>query len=154
MGEAGVWWGALIAWLTCVVAVDCLHRRVPNGLVLVGGIVASIALLLDKQPLGAEWSDALVASSLGFTTFLLFYCLGLMGAADVKFAAALGLWIGAWPLLWVWAGASVLAALHALVLIAWRRHTGLPRTRKREIPYAAHMAVTTMGWLIWQHHMS
>lgn len=85
---------------------------------------------------------------------LLFYALGLMGAADVKFAAALGLWIGPWPLLWVWVGASLLAGVHALALLVWRSRTGLPRTRKREIPYAAHMAMVTMGWLAWQHHMS
>lgn len=123
-------------------------------MVLVGAALAGLSLALNAHPLGLKVEQALTASTAGFLALLAFYALGLMGAADVKFAAALGLWIGAWPLLWVWAGASVLAALHALVLIAWRRHTGLPRTRKREIPYAAHMAVMTMGWLIWRHQMS
>lgn len=98
--------------------------------------------------------QALGAAIGGFSLLLVFYALGLMGAADVKFAAVLGLWIGPWPLLWVWVGASLLAGVHALALLVWRSRTGLPRTRKREIPYAAHMAVVTMGWLVWQHHMS
>lgn len=104
--------------------------------------------------MGVTRGQALVGASAGFVGLLFFYATGLMGAADVKFAAALGLWIGPWPLLWVWVGASLLAGVHALALLAWRLRTGLPRTRKREIPYAAHMAVVTMGWLVWQHHMS
>lgn len=126
----------------------------PNFLVLLGAAFAVAAVALNRQPLGLTWQEAGFAALAGFATLLLFYLLGLMGAADVKFAAALGLWIGPWPLLWVWVGASLLAGLHALALLAWRHHTGLRRTRKREIPYAAHMAAVTMGWLVWQHHMS
>lgn len=104
--------------------------------------------------MGVDWRAALIAAVTAFVALLVFYALGLMGAADVKFAAALGLWIGPWPLLWVWVGASVLAGLHAIALLIWRHRTGLPRTRKREIPYAAHMAAVTMGWLVWQHHVA
>lgn len=119
-----------------------------------GAAVAILALAFGIQPLDISFLQALQAGLGAFSTLLVFYALGLMGAADVKFAAALGLWVGLWPLLWVWVGASLLAGLHALALLAWRRHTGLPRTRKREIPYAGHMAVVTMGWLLWQQQMS
>lgn len=144
----------LLAWLACVAACDLGHRRVPNYLVTTGAAFAVLGLMFSWQPMGLTWRDAGVAGLGGFAVLLPFYLAGLMGAADVKFAVALGLWIGPWPLLWVWMGASLLAGVHALALLAWRQHTGLPRTRKREIPYAAHMAVTTMGWLIWRHHMS
>ena len=144
----------LFAWLGVAVFWDWKARRIPNWLVLGGVALAGLSLALNVHPLGLDVEQALTAATAGFLALLAFYALGLMGAADVKFAAALGLWIGPWPLLWVWIGASLLAALHALILIGWRRHTGLPRTRKREIPSAAHMAEMTMGWLIWRHQMS
>lgn len=113
-----------------------------------------LSLVFSRQPLQLTWVHALAGGLGGLLALTLFYAMGVMGAADVKFATALGLWIGPWPLLWVWVGASLLAGVHALALLAWRFRTGLPRTRKREIPYAAHMAVVTMGWLAWQHHMA
>lgn len=121
---------------------------------LVGVALAGVSLALNVHPLNLTAEQALTAAAGGFVALLAFYAMGLMGAGDVKFAAALGLWLGPWPLLWVWVSASLLAGAHALALLAWRRHTGLPRVHKREIPFAAHMAVMTMGWLIWQHHMS
>lgn len=141
----------LLLWLSCIAACDLRHRRVPNLLVLAGAVLALLVLALGRQPLGVDWSGALLAGSVAFAALLIFYGLGLMGAADVKFAAALGLWLGPWPMLWVWIGASLLAAGHALALMAWRRHTGLPRTRKREIPYAAHLAIVTMAWMFGSH---
>ncbi|WP_225782920.1 prepilin peptidase [Xenophilus sp. Marseille-Q4582] len=144
----------LSIWLVCIATCDLRHRRVPNLLVLAGVCTAVVALVGGWQPLGVDWRTAVMTAATAFAVLLGFYAVGLMGAADVKFAAALGLWIGPWPLLWVWVGASLLAGVHALALLVWRSRTGLPRTRKREIPYAAHMAVMTMGWLAWQHHMS
>lgn len=141
----------LLAWLGCVVLCDWRCRRVPNALVLTGAALAASALAFDAQPWGVGARQALMAGAAGFGALLVFHALGLMGAADVKFAAALGLWIGPVPLLRVWIGASLLAGLHALALLAWRRYTGLPRARRREIPYAAHMAGVTIGWMAWQH---
>ena len=142
----------LCIWLICIIASDWRHRRVPNVLVLTGAALALLALMTGLQPFALTWSSALMAAGIGFAAMLIFYALGLMGAADVKFVAALGLWLGSWSLLWVWIGASLLAALHSLVLIAWRGRTQLPRLRRREIPYAAHLAAVTIGWLIWQNH--
>lgn len=130
-----------------------MYRRVPNTLVLGGAVMALLVLAVDRQPLGVGWLEALGAAVAGFLALLVFYAFRLMGAADVKFAAALGLWVGFWPLVWVWVGASLLAGLHALALMTWRRRMGFTRTRKREIPYAAYMAAVTMGW-IWQHQMA
>lgn len=144
---------ALVVWLICIAGNDLTRRKVPNTLVVGGAVLALLALGIDRQPLGVGWLEALGAATAGFLGLLAFYVFRLMGAADVKFAAALGLWVGLWPLAFVWTGASLLAGLHALVLVTWRRYAGFARSRRREIPYAAYMAAAAMGW-IWQHHMS
>lgn len=120
-------------------------------MVVAGAVLAVLCLLFGVHPLAVGAVDAAIAFAAAFALLLPFYALKLMGAADVKFAAALGLWLGAWPLLSVWIGASILAGLHGLALLSWRRYTGASQSRKREIPYAAHMAVVTLGGLLWQH---
>ncbi|RYF75698.1 MAG: prepilin peptidase [Comamonadaceae bacterium] len=142
-----------LALLAYAVRSDWKYRRVPNQLTMLLATSALTALIFDVQPFSVGWQDGLVAFFAGLSAMLMIYRMGFMGAADVKFAAALGLWIGLLPLLWMWIGASLMAAFHALALLAWRRHMRLPRTRKREIPYVAHMAVATMGWILWQHHI-
>ncbi|MDA7418178.1 A24 family peptidase [Xenophilus arseniciresistens] len=144
---------ALSLWLLCVACLDWRWRRVPNTVVVAGAMLVVLCLLFGVHPLRVSAIDAAIAFIAGFALLLPFYALKLMGAADVKFAAALGLWLGPWPLLSVWIGASILAGLHGLALLAWRRYTGVSQSRKREIPYAAHMAVVALGGLLWQHKL-
>lgn len=86
---------------------------------------------------------------MAFVALLLFYATRLMGAGDVKFAGALGLWVGLQPLLPIWIGASLLAGVHAAVALL--RLRGAPREKfRRHIPYAAYMALATLGWMAWR----
>lgn len=148
----------LLCWLLAVFAQDVLHRRIPNVLVWTGAALALLALGLDAQPFGLRWTESLLGGVIAFGTLLCFYILGLMGAGDVKFAGALGLWVGLQPLLPIWIAASLLAGLHALLWLAFRRRPGLSRGAPapggrlpRDTPYAAYLAIATLALLAWSH---
>ncbi len=150
----------LLLWLLTAIVQDGRERRVRNWLVLAGIALALLALVLDLQPFGLHWTDALLGGAAAFGGLLCFHALGLMGAGDVKFAGALGLWVGLQPLLPIWVAASVLAALHALLFLALQRWSLAPRlalalsgrpgghgTRPRPIPLAAYLAVVTIVFM-------
>lgn len=157
--------GIELIWLLPVIVYDFYQRRVPNWLVLAGAVLAFTTLSLGQQPLGVAWSDALAGAALGFGFLLLFYAAGLMGAGDVKFAGALGLWVGWQGLLPIWVAASLLAGMHSMLWLALQRWPLFPRltaalsgrnkasgaenSRNRVIPYAAYLAITAAIWIIW-----
>lgn len=156
-------------WLALVIAWDFRRRRVPNWLVLAGIALGAIALAAGPQPPGPSWADALGAGALAFAVMLVFYAFGLMGAGDVKFAGALGFWIGMQGLLPVWIASSLLAAAHGLLWHALNRWPVWPRLsialsgvppapgapsarRARHIPYAAYLAIAALAWAAWNIH--
>lgn len=154
---------ALLLWLLTAIAHDGLERRVRNGLVLAGIALALAALALDLQPFGLSWPQALLGGAAAFGGLLCFYAFGLMGAGDVKFAGALGLWVGVQPLLPIWVAASALAGLHGLLWLALQRWPLAPRLalalsgrpcgaglRTRPIPLAAYLAVSTIAFMAWR----
>lgn len=155
--------GAWLLWLFMVMAHDFGRRRAPNWLALLGVALALVALTAGLQPFGLGWTDALSASAMAFGVMLLFHLAGLMGAGDVKFAAALGLWVGIQAVIAIWVVASLMAALHAIALLALRRWPVWPRLalvlsgvnnkaqgrREKPVPYAAYMAISSVGWAAW-----
>ena len=159
---------AFVLFLLAIMASDLTRRRVPNGLVLLGAAGAALALLLNRQPFGLGWEEALAGGGIAFGALLLTYALGVMGAGDVKFAGALGLWTGLAPLVPIWIGASLLAGLHAVLWLALRRWPVAPRLllalssphippagaqtparKMRHLPLAAYLAIATLVWIAW-----
>ena len=159
-------------WLLLISAYDFRQRRVPNWLVLAGAFLALAALALGTAPIKHDWAAALLGAGLGFGFLLLFYALGVMGAGDVKFAGALGLWVGISALLPVWIIGSILASLHAVLWLILQRWPVAPRlslvlfgrpspasdnpspTRARFIPYAAYLALAAAVWMVWGRQSS
>jgi prepilin peptidase CpaA len=147
---------ALAGWLIVVSAFDLSSRRVPNWLVGLGLAGALFCLYADTHPFDIAPTSALVASLGIFGVFLIFYATGSMGAGDVKFAAVLGLWLGQELLPQAFVIGTVLACLHASMLILIQtfnlplplRHTAESgfnashqrKAGKRQIPYAAYLA--------------
>jgi len=161
-----------LLWLFSVAGHDFRLRRVPNWLVLLGAAVSAFALGVGAQPFGISWTQAVVGAAGGFCFLLIFYATGLMGAGDVKFGAALGLWVGLQPLLPIWVAASLLAGTHAVLLLVLQRSQRFPRLaealagvsprnddsvtpnkRKRHIPLAAYLSIASAGWLLWRGSM-
>jgi leader peptidase (prepilin peptidase)/N-methyltransferase len=105
-------------------AVDLVHRRLPDALVLPGYPLVGAALA--GAALGPPGVWVLVRAGLGLLVFGGAHLLvrriapGALGAGDVKLAGMLGAALGAvgWPALVV---APVLAAVPTLVLAVWPR---------------------------------
>lgn len=161
---------AWLLWLILATHFDFVHRRVPNWLVLSGLAGATFSLVVNHQPFGISGTDALTGAIVGFVGLLIFYVVGWMGAGDVKFAGALGLWVGLQPLLPIWIGASLLAGIHAVLWLMLQRWPYFPRLievlsvwpvpardgagkpkRQRHIPYAAYLAIAALCWPIWRN---
>ncbi|MDP9882428.1 prepilin peptidase CpaA [Variovorax boronicumulans] len=156
-----------LTWLLLIVVYDFRERRVPNWLVLAGAVMALAVLAFGSGPLGSNWASALLGAAAGFGVLLVFYVVGLMGAGDVKFAGALGLWVGLSALTPIWIIGSVLAAVHGLFCLVLQQWPMSPRLalllfgqpiskdgktsgrRTRFIPYAAYLAIATAVWMVW-----
>ena len=156
-----------LLWLLLIAAYDVQQRRVPNLLVLAGAAAALAALSFRMQPFEINWASALLGAGPGFSFLLLFYAFGLMGAGDVKFAGALGLWVGLSALAPIWIIASLMAAAHSILWLALKRwpffprlalllagpsrtpEAGAPTRRLRIIPYAGYLALAAAAWMVW-----
>jgi prepilin peptidase CpaA len=156
-----------LIWLLLIATYDFRQRRVPNSLVLTGALLAFATLALGTGPIAHDWTAALLGAGLGFGFLLLFYACGVMGAGDVKFAGALGLWLGLPALLPVWVIGSLFACLHAALWLILQRWPVSPRLSlvlfgprpladanlspapARFIPYAAYLSLAAAVWMVW-----
>ncbi|EDT42571.1 prepilin peptidase [Burkholderia ambifaria] len=146
-----------LVWATLVAASDIRSRRISNGLVLAGLASGFASAFFDAGPFGISLPQALVGMLIGLVGLFPFFLLRAMGAADVKVFAVLGAWCGAHSLLGLWVIASLVAGLHAVVLmllsrtspgVLWhRREPTLALGRYRATPYAACLVATAVAWL-------
>ncbi|MQR01406.1 A24 family peptidase [Glaciimonas soli] len=147
---------------TLIFLYDYLFRRVPNKLLLTAiALQLGCLVLLGKGLNGAGWVSALSGLIAGLAFFLPLYLLRAMAAGDVKFFAVLGLLLGPGTLLPVFLIASLIAAVHSVVIYAsrlgiapklqlaatritrcsWYQRMLEKRGNRVGIPYAAYMAV-------------
>lgn len=101
---------------------DLRSRRIPNGIVaglLLGGIAYAFVTMTPRAALG----HALGGSAVGLGLWLPFWWARVLGAGDVKLAAATGAWLGVAGVV----AASLLGAVvgGGLALWALARHGGL-----------------------------
>lgn len=145
----------LALWLTAIAVMDLRSRKVKNWMVLLGLATGLVALFSGAQPLQVSAWNGLAGMAVAFAALMPFHALRWMGAGDVKFAAVAGLWFGLSPdLLAIWLGGSLLASLHGLAVLAWRKWrlgsvqlTLNPQAMQRSIPYAGYMALVAI-WLL------
>ena len=117
--------------------VDDLRRRRIANWINVTGLLAGI--LYHAWTRGASGLlHSLGGAAVGFAVFLIFYCLGGMGAGDLKLAAAFGAILGPSGILLAALLAAPVGALIAAGYLLWRRTT-------RAVPYAPAMALG--AWL-------
>ncbi|WP_218569437.1 A24 family peptidase [Pseudomonas sp. Hp2] len=167
---------AMIVTLLCVqVAISDLYaRKVLNGALLASLLVGAIAIGLQLNGSPSP-SQALIGLLCGLA-LLPFYAFRLMGAGDVKFFGTLGFLLGWQAMLPIWVAASLMAGLHAVVILSssrllnfipaplrisiaysQRRLDATPfhqrmlaaRQGRQGIPYAAYLAFASLA-LIWK----
>jgi prepilin peptidase CpaA len=109
---------ALAVMLGTAIWHDAWARRIPNALVLWG---AATALGLSLSPHGIGLGSALGGGMVGFLGFWVLYLMRMVGAGDVKLAAATGFFVGHPDMLWV--NLLILAAGGALSIV-WALSTG------------------------------
>lgn len=159
------WWPTLIV-LAVATFTDLRFRRIPNWLVLpflLAGIAVS-GWFSGWHGIGQSFAGL----GLGVLIYGIFFCMGGMGAGDVKLCAAIGAWIGpdqlfiALVLTGIVGGIMVLcwAAFGGFfrelfndtseLVFVWRKGTGsdpdkaLSNPARRTMPYAPAMAIGTL----------
>ena len=116
--------GVLIGTLLLAGAIDLVHRRIPNWLVLAGLGYALVynGLHPDYVHDGVGVLGELEGVGVGFVLTLPFYLLRGMAAGDVKLMAMTGAYLGPWDglhaVLWSFMAGGVLAL--AIVLVKGR----------------------------------
>ncbi|WP_211451812.1 A24 family peptidase [Collimonas antrihumi] len=151
-----------LVFCTMIFLYDYLFRRVPNIFLLIAiALQLGSFMLLSKGLNDVSWLSALSGLTIGFVFFLPLYALRAMAAGDVKFFAVLGFLLGPAALLPVFIIASLIAAVHAVVIYAsrlgiapglqlvalriarrsWYQWMLEKRGNRVGIPYAAYMAV-------------
>jgi prepilin peptidase CpaA len=107
---------------------DVRVRRIPNVLtlaILAGGLIFSLL----SDPFWSGLRTAMAGVAVGFGIWIAFYAIGVMGAGDVKFFAALSAWLG--PQL-AWRAALLSALLGGLLAVGFLlRDRGLGRTLRK-----------------------
>lgn len=106
---------------------------------------------MQSSPLSVGLVEAFWAGGLAFLALLPFYAIGWMGAADVKLAAALGMWLGVKLLLPVWAVSALISIVYSAVLQGpfwFQRYTaadlegGVEPSHRRLLPYGAMLCIS------------
>jgi prepilin peptidase CpaA len=97
---------------------DVRENRIPNYLTL-GCALAGLGYQLGFHGL-AGLADGLLGMVLGFGLLIIFYCLGGMGAGDVKALAALGTWLGPWQTLLLFVYMAFSGLLVMVVFLWWK----------------------------------
>ncbi|WP_230847691.1 A24 family peptidase [Comamonas testosteroni] len=130
---------------------DIRYRRIPNWLILIGGIlgVFSHADILSISPLSVTWGDSLIGILLVIAVLLPFWIAKVMGAGDIKFLIVLSLWLGWRILIPIWVVSVFISIIHLLARrIFSLRRDDLVFDRKRFMPYVAHISMATVAVLM------
>jgi prepilin peptidase CpaA len=140
-----------IAWAAVVAISDYRARRISNSIVVAGLAAAFGCALFQCGPFGNSLFDSGIGAVVGLVVLLPFFALGIMGGADVKVFAVLGLWIAA----------SLAAGAHSLWLViaayAGRARLGgagrltgatFELGGRVSTPYAACLVVAAAGYLV------
>ncbi|HGO6078683.1 A24 family peptidase [Burkholderia cenocepacia] len=150
--------GVFLVWAAFVATSDIRFRRVSNSLVLVGLVCGVGGAYLNASPFGILPKQAMIGVLVGLVAFFPLFLLRVMGAADVKIFAVIGVWCGANALLWIWIAASLAAGIHVLALMLLTRTSigalwqwGRPAMelgKFRATPYAACLAAPAAAWVV------
>ncbi|MDX1943887.1 MAG: A24 family peptidase [Pirellulaceae bacterium] len=161
-------------YITIAAVVDYRTKKIPNWLTVPAALLGLAFNAFAPHGLGPV--TALLGFAVGFGLLLLPWILGGGGMGDVKMLAALGAWLGPILLLVAFAGAAILAAVAATIIIAISTmNTGIMATQdryirssagavqaagrparktRRVLPFAVPVAVSTwlvLAWLLLAH---
>lgn len=132
---------ALVALVVSAAVWDVYARRIPNSLILLGGVSSLVLLAATHGWIGiTEW---LSGGALLLALFLVPYAYGILGAGDVKLMATIGSFLG--PSLALWNGlicmlGGGLLCLLLMCFFPWGRAI-------QRIPYGLSIALSTLTFI-------
>ncbi len=103
----------LLMLLAVAAVIDLRERRIPNWLSLTlafSGLLQSFIFINTVTP-----AQSALGALIGFGLCFILFALGAMGGGDVKLMAAVGAWIGPWPLLGVYCIAAIIGMVIVIV---------------------------------------
>ena len=130
----------LFAVLVTAAFKDLKERRIPNQLLMIGG-VGAVLMSLSMQSIPLQ---ALVAGgAVGLLVFLPFYAFAAMGAGDVKLMAIVGTFLGVKGVLASALFTALAGGVLALVFAFFK--TG------SQLPYAVAILAGVTGYVVLSH---
>lgn len=148
-----IWLAMLCIMSSRIIWGDIAQRRIKNHELVILAFLGITFKILELSPFDFSLAEAIFAGSVAFVALLPFYTKGWMGAADVKLAGALGLWLGLELLLPVWI-LSVLMALIYVKLADWDllkrwlipadMGTGASLSHQKFVPYGAMLCLSAI----------
>lgn len=167
-------------WLVSVVLVvaaviDGIYLKVPNWITFPMIATGWVYSLLAGSWEGLGWSIA--GTVVGLALLLTVYCIGGMGAGDVKLLAGIGAWVHLEHTFWIFAATTIVGGIMALMMIAlggrWRKHLAQMKIITEEIvvlkdpnrlferaacrkpsmlllPYGIPMTIAALGYFFFQ----
>ena len=119
---------------------DLKERRIPNLLLVIGGIGALAgSLLMQSIPIQA----LLAGGVIGFLVFLPFYAMSAMGAGDIKLMAIAGMYLGVKGVLI----SALFAALAGGILALGFAISGA----RTQLPYAVAILAGVVAYIAFSH---
>jgi prepilin peptidase CpaA len=132
--------GFLFAVLLVAAFKDLKERRIPNQLLIIGGIGAlTVSLSMQSIPI----QTLLVGGAVGLVVFLPFYVMSAMGAGDIKLMAIVGTYLGVKGVL----VSALFAALAGGVLALGFALSGT----RSQLPYAVAILAGVTGYVVISH---
>lgn len=101
-----------VFWGLTLIVFNITRNKIPNLLVIVGGLLAAFQVILNCSPFAISEFDALCGLVAASIAFIPLFATGLIGGADLKVFAVLGAWCGVHGIAIVW-----LAATCAIVIL-------------------------------------
>lgn len=151
-----------LLWLTNAAVCDAIFRKSFNWVAFSGGVIAFFSAIIYPEftPAGIGFKGSILGGGITFFVFLFFYILKIMGAGDVKFATALGLWVGWELMLYIWALSCVFAVFHGLFsrsniryffYITAAMNDGLIDGKRKFIPYVTYLCIATVVVMLYKN---
>jgi prepilin peptidase CpaA len=166
----------LVSFVLVVAAIiDGICLKVPNWITFPMIATGWAYSLVAGSWEGLAWS--ITGTVVGLVLLLMVYCIGGMGAGDVKLLAGIGAWVHLEHTFWIFMVTTIVGGIMALAMIAisgrWRKHLGqmkmlseeivvlkdperlFERAAKRKptmllLPYGIPMTIAALGYFFYQ----
>jgi prepilin peptidase CpaA len=136
----------LVAIVVYAAWCDARTRRIPNALTL-GGVLAGLVFSVAASGDGPSFGSAIGGAALGLGLMLPLYAVRALGAGDAKLMAAVGAFVGAPAMVFVFLLTGVVGGIAALALAMRKRMLGRLAANAHDLLHFQFAAANSVGRL-------